>query len=225
MEFGFYPKHFRCQIGGITISTLDDLDGKVRGVMQDGGIDKDWCYAPPARNRAGGRADVLPFASRLFGLPKTHALNHASPQSDDQLRFLIQCFGFFVGMRMTDTEAGFLDATPVKPGKTSDMVWLGDSHINALAHADQFWFAHTEHPRICAAMRGIIHNYFLSATPTLLDFERFIYLYVVLEVYLAECSKIPIHRLGSTLCLRPSAYKSWIESQENRAVMNAKHDA
>jgi hypothetical protein len=43
--------------------------------------------------------------------------------------------------------------------------------------------------------------------------------------YLAECSKIPIHRLGSTLCLRPSAYKSWIESQENRAVMNAKHDA
>jgi hypothetical protein len=43
--------------------------------------------------------------------------------------------------------------------------------------------------------------------------------------YLAECSKIPIHRLGSTLCLRPSAYKSWIESQENRAVMNAKHEA
>jgi len=33
--------------------------------------------------------------------------------------------------------------------------------------------------------------------------------------YLAECSKIPIHRLGSTLCLRPSAYKSWIESQEH----------
>jgi hypothetical protein len=43
--------------------------------------------------------------------------------------------------------------------------------------------------------------------------------------YLAECSKIPIHRLGSTLCLRPSAYKSWIESQENRAVMNVKHGA
>ena len=43
--------------------------------------------------------------------------------------------------------------------------------------------------------------------------------------YLAECSKIPIHRLGSTLCLRPSAYKSWIESQENRAVVNSKHNA
>jgi hypothetical protein len=43
--------------------------------------------------------------------------------------------------------------------------------------------------------------------------------------YLAECSKIPIHRLGSTLCLRPSAYKSWIESQENRAFENSKHSA
>jgi hypothetical protein len=43
--------------------------------------------------------------------------------------------------------------------------------------------------------------------------------------YLAECSKVPIHRLGSTLCLRPSAYKSWIESQENRAFENSKHSA
>jgi hypothetical protein len=42
--------------------------------------------------------------------------------------------------------------------------------------------------------------------------------------YLAECSKIPIHRLGSTLCLQPSAYKGWIESQENRAVVNSKHN-
>jgi hypothetical protein len=40
--------------------------------------------------------------------------------------------------------------------------------------------------------------------------------------YLAETSKIPIHRLGSTLCLRPSAYKSWIAGQEARSVRNAK---
>ena len=40
--------------------------------------------------------------------------------------------------------------------------------------------------------------------------------------YLAETSKIPIHRLGSRLCLRPSAYKNWIAGQEARAVKNAK---
>jgi hypothetical protein len=41
--------------------------------------------------------------------------------------------------------------------------------------------------------------------------------------YLAECSKIPIWRLGSTLCLRPATYESWIRDQESRAVMNAQH--
>jgi hypothetical protein len=42
--------------------------------------------------------------------------------------------------------------------------------------------------------------------------------------YLAETSKIPIHRLGSRLCLRPSAYKSWIAGQEARSIKNAKSD-
>jgi hypothetical protein len=43
--------------------------------------------------------------------------------------------------------------------------------------------------------------------------------------YLAENSKLPILRLGSRLCLRPSTYKSWIASQEARSVKNAKPNA
>jgi len=40
--------------------------------------------------------------------------------------------------------------------------------------------------------------------------------------YLVETSKIPIARLGSKLCLRPSTYRSWIAGQEARSVKNAK---
>lgn len=36
--------------------------------------------------------------------------------------------------------------------------------------------------------------------------------------YLAECTRIPIFRLGSTLCLRPAAYRRWIEGQEARSI-------
>lgn len=36
--------------------------------------------------------------------------------------------------------------------------------------------------------------------------------------HLAECSKIPIWRLGSTLCLRPSTYEAWIKDQESRVT-------
>src|SRR5712691_11475603 len=144
MDFGFYPLEFDRELVDITIRTLDGLEESVRGVMQCGGIENDWCYAPPQRVQCfGGEIRTLPYPSRVFGLPKTHALDHASPQSDDHLCFLIQCFGFFVGMRMSDSEAGFLDATPVKPGKTTDMVWLGDSQMKAVGFADQFWRTHS----------------------------------------------------------------------------------
>jgi len=43
--------------------------------------------------------------------------------------------------------------------------------------------------------------------------------------YLAENSKLPIMRLGSRLCMRPSTYKRWIENQEARSVKNAKSNA
>lgn len=39
--------------------------------------------------------------------------------------------------------------------------------------------------------------------------------------YLVQNSKIPIMRMGSRLCMRPSTYKSWIEDQETRSVKNA----
>jgi hypothetical protein len=40
--------------------------------------------------------------------------------------------------------------------------------------------------------------------------------------YLAEKTRIPIFRLGSTLCLRPSAYERWVAGQEARAVPDIK---
>jgi hypothetical protein len=43
--------------------------------------------------------------------------------------------------------------------------------------------------------------------------------------YLAEKTALPLYRMGSTLCLRPSAYKSWIKNQEDRALVNTKRDA
>jgi hypothetical protein len=39
--------------------------------------------------------------------------------------------------------------------------------------------------------------------------------------YLAERTRLPIHRLASQLCLRKSAYKHWIETQEKRSAGNA----
>jgi hypothetical protein len=182
MKFGFYPHPFDKTLGELTIFTLEDLPGKVHAVADCGHIENDWLYAPPGRRQGlGGGVKVLPYSARVFGLPHTHDLTHASSNDEDHLRFLIQCLGFFVGMRMSSTEAGFLDATPIRTGKASDMVWMRDSLEKALGHADAFWLSHAGNRRIEAAIRGIIHSYFLSRRPTLLDFEIFTHLYVALE--------------------------------------------
>ena len=34
--------------------------------------------------------------------------------------------------------------------------------------------------------------------------------------YLAECTRLPVFRLGSVLCARRSVLINWIEGQENR---------
>jgi hypothetical protein len=36
--------------------------------------------------------------------------------------------------------------------------------------------------------------------------------------YLAECTKLPIFRLGSGLCARRSVLMRWIEGQEERVI-------
>ncbi len=125
MEFGFYPLPFDKTIGDITFRTLKGLDAKVLGVKESGWVENGWCYAPrQQRQWMGGGVETLPYSARVFGLQKTHELTHASATGDDHLRFLIQCFGFFTGIRQTDTEAGFLDATPIESNKTTDMVWM-----------------------------------------------------------------------------------------------------
>lgn len=85
-------------------------------------------------------------------------------------------------MRLTITEAGFIDATPIVPGKLHDVVLLGpDSVPKALGHAERFWGVHCSTPRVPKALTGAIHSFFLSQKPNAMAYERFIYLYVALE--------------------------------------------
>jgi hypothetical protein len=110
LEFGFYPHAYDVTIGNITISTLPDLEAKIANIESHEWVRDGWF--------------CVPGPQRIFGLPKTHTISYAHPTTDDHLQFLIWCFGFSVGMRITSTEAGFLDATPIEEGAMSDIVWM-----------------------------------------------------------------------------------------------------
>src|SRR5690606_29454737 len=110
-------------VGDIEIHTLPDLAATVALVGAEG-VEADWIYAPPQEvyhfGSSGGRNRTMPYPSRVFGLPKTHAFTHTSAESDDHLTFLLWALSFFEGMRLTATKAGFVDATPIVPGKLVD---------------------------------------------------------------------------------------------------------
>jgi hypothetical protein len=182
VDFGFYPVRLDTGYGDFRIKTRDDLEAIVKGVEADPFVDGDWIYSPHRDMHAFGSNSirVLPYPSRVFGLSKTHILSH---KTDDpaRLRFLIWCFGFLVGMRMSDQEAGFLDATPIKPGVSNDIVWLGDSLMIALGTADDFFTANATAPKVERTIRAAMHSYLASDVPTLLDHERFIHLYTAID--------------------------------------------
>lgn len=184
VEFGYCPAPLDWSIGDVRVASLTDLGETVKALNADAGVENGWIYPPRQRSRdfMTGAVTEHPYSSRIFGLSKTHLLEHQCADSDEHLEFLVWCLSFFLGMRLTTTEAGFVDATPSEPGVLHDIVWCGkDSLPKALGFADQFWKMNVSNPRISKSLAGIIHTLFLSQRPQALEFERFIYLYVALE--------------------------------------------
>lgn len=92
---------------------------------------------------------------------------------------------FVFGLRLTDSEAGFIDATPVRTGKTSDFLLTRQGQEHALVLADNFWQANKAQPRRAMWWGAAVHSLMLGQGPRLLQFEQFIYLYMSLDACFA----------------------------------------
>ena len=136
-------------------------------------VEDNWLYAPPqqVRDFTSGKVREHPYASRVFGLPKTHLIEHTAATSEKHLDFHLWALSFFVGMRLTATEAGFLDATPLKPSKIVDFILLGSSLTRAVKLADDFWRTNLAKPRRAQHFEAAVHALFLSQSPKNLKFE------------------------------------------------------
>jgi hypothetical protein len=183
LQFGYFPLEWNETYGPLSIVTLPNLDRSIMDVTSSTDVYKDWLYAPQqlVRNVFKDKTYQLPYASRIFGLPKTHVLKHEGADGPDHLRFLVWCLGFFVGMRLTTSEAGFLDATPIQPGLLTDFVSSHHKLAPAVALAESFWQVQRAHHRCTKRIEGIIHALFLSQYPQYLEFERFTHLYTALD--------------------------------------------
>jgi hypothetical protein len=185
-HFGYWPSATSLSVGHLNIAPLPFFDAVMASMQEERGIKGNWIYAPPALTRDMLSREVYeqPFPSRIFGLPHTHTIAHAASDSDDHLDFHIWGLAFFLGMRFTSTEAGFVDATPVRPGKLVDFVCLGGLGAS-VELVERFWIDHRAVPERASLVSAAVHALFLSQGPQLLQYERFIYCYTALDACFA----------------------------------------
>ena len=197
-EFGFYPQSLQIKAGPVTVSPLPDLERTASNVLASDRVEGNWYYASPqqVRDVMSGKIRERPYASRVFPLPKTHLIEHAAATSEDHLDFHLWALSFFFGMRLTATEAGFLDATPLKPRSLVDFVLLGSSLTGAVELADVFWKTNRAEPRHAQRFEAAVHALFLGQNPQNLEFERFVYFYTAIDACyaLAEALNPPKKR-------------------------------
>lgn len=195
-EFGFYPHSLKIKAGPVTISPLPDLKQIVSDVPAFGRIEGGWIYAPLEQvhhfTSGGVRIRERPYTIRVFDLPKTHLIEHAAATSEDHIEFHIWALSFFVGMRLTATEAGFLDATPLKPHKFVDFIPHDSSLTRAVELAENFWMTNRDKPRCAKRFAAAVHALFLSQNPQSLQFEQFVQLYMAIDACYALT--VALHR-------------------------------
>lgn len=190
LDFGLYPDHLKIDAGDITIRSLLDLETVVAEMRASTNVESDWVYAPaqPSRDSMTGVVLEKPYSARVFGLPKTHTIKHTKADSQDHLTFHLWSLSFFTGLRLTATDAGFLDATPLKPGTLVDFVLLGGGLPSSIELAEQFWRDNAANPRQTQRFAAAVHAFFLAQCPLSLQFERFLYLYTALDACYALAS-------------------------------------
>ena len=190
--FGFCPEPIRIDAGSIKIRPLPEFEANVDLVHACGLIQNDWMYAPHKQLRSfvSGEIRRQPYSSRVFHLPDTHTIEHQKAADEEHLKFHVWALSFFLGIRLTTTEAGFLDATPVKLGKLVDFVLIGQSIVYAVELSESFWVRNRSELRNARRFEAAVHALFLSQYPRSLQFESFIYLYAAIDA---------CYRLGESL--------------------------
>ena len=94
---------------------------------------------------------------------------------------MVWCLSFFIGMRLTTTESGFLDATPIQPRKLVDFSLSRCTVADVIELALKYLESERGDSRAPKRIAAVIHVLFLAQYPQNLPFEQFQYLYMALD--------------------------------------------
>ncbi|HCD6738100.1 TPA: hypothetical protein ACP4TZ_003025 [Klebsiella pneumoniae] len=230
-EFGYYPVEVNIENEHFSLITLPGLIEKVERVNSDKNVVKGWIY--PGNQEVfnfNGDISTMPYSQRVFGMPKTHLLKLKNTSSLETLNFVVWCLSFFMGIRLTTTDAGFLDATPIKPTKLTDFTLVGCSEKEVIELALNYITSKQKDEHSPKRIAAVVHALFLSQTPQYLSFEKFQYLYMALDgcfaLSWAEHDKDPdksppnhSKRLKWMCKIYGLSFPTWVSGKKNIAVI------
>lgn len=168
-EFGYYPKSYNVDTERFSVETLKSFEHSVAKVENSPNVYNCWIY----------EGKIPP--ERIFNLPKTHVLTLKNSKNNDDLYFVVWCLSFFTGMRLTTTECGVLDATPIQPEKLVDFILIGCTLEDVINLALEYLESEKDDPLASKRVAAAIHCLFLAQYPKNLQFEKFHYLYMALD--------------------------------------------
>jgi len=214
-EFGYYPIQCDVEKDQFSIRTLSGHSDKIANILNDLNVVGDWVY-PEAHKCLDfdGNVKRLPSPIRIFALPKTHTLTLHRCGNPHELEFIIWCLSFFLGMRLTTTEAGFLDATPIRPGKLVDFILRRSTIADAVQMSLSFLDEERITPANLQKVTAVIHALFLAQYPQNLPFEQFQYLYMALDA----CYSLLVAKEKSKLRMNHSRRIQWMCDKFNIPV-------
>lgn len=191
LEFGYFPKPLSFTYGPITVVPLADIAMTVDNLESSEEVENGWIYSGPQFvHKLGVGLFQRPYSARVFGLPKTHAISHCSGEAQDHLTFHLWGLSFFTGMRLSSTDAGFVDATPIRPGKLVDFTIQDQGLKDAVTLVENFWIRHRSTPERAKLVAAAVHALFLGQNPRLFQFEEFILLYTAIDACFALAKSI-----------------------------------
>lgn len=212
IEFGYLPERIDITVGDISITTLPDFLEATTDIRNDPRVRGGWIYMNSSCN-----------SGRVFSLPKTHLLSHKSSDSQQHLDFLVWCLSFFMGIRLTTSQAGFLDTTPIETGKLVDFLPCKVERVIRIS--ERFWQDSKNNDEKIKTTIGVINALFMAQNQKHLCFERFIYLYTALDACywlaekagLSEGAKTHKERIKIMCNSVGLAVPSWAEITDSKA--------
>ncbi|MCU7786126.1 hypothetical protein [Lelliottia amnigena] len=179
--FGYYPYAVDTEDQRFSVKTSPSLHQSIVDVNSHPNVVKDWIYpgAKQVHIMANG-IKSMPYNTRVFGLPKTHYLQLNGKWSSDGLNFVIWCLSFFMGIRLTTTDAGFLDAASIKPNKLVDFV-MSPANTPSIINLSLDFIEDKKNHHAIPRLPAVVHALFLSQYPHAMSFERFQYLYMAID--------------------------------------------